>query len=167
MITTELAPGILEHKLWEPLVTGSTEYNHVHDLVRKTYGDAPDYMCENCDKQAYEFAWNHEYDPRLVTSYDPMCRSCHHKYDYDPEHYRKSADSQRGIPKHSDEFRARLSVRFHGENGMQSKLTESEVLEIREKYAGGKFSQYDLAYIYDVSQMTICRIVTRKTWNHI
>src|SRR6516162_4474175 len=119
MITLELAPGILEHKLWEPLVIGSSEYNRVHVLVRKTYGLATKYQCENCDKQADEFAWNHEYDPRLVTSYDPMCYSCHHKYD--GIHIKFIGNSYGSGAYHPYETRAK------GEGQGLHKLTESDV----------------------------------------
>ena len=159
MITTEIATGILEHKLWEPLVTGSREYLQIHGIVRKTYGLATKYLCENCDQQADEFAWNHECDPRLVTSYDPLCYSCHHKYDGIHD---KFIGNAYGVGcYHPHETRAK------GETQGLHKLTEAEVLEIRAMYASGKYSQYDLAEMYGVCQRTIHLVVNRDTWNHI
>ncbi len=53
-----------------------------------------------------------------------------------------------------------------GEKSSFSKLKEFEVLEIRDKYSCGVAS-IDLAETYNVSQSTICRIIKRKTWQHI
>ena len=52
------------------------------------------------------------------------------------------------------------------ENGM-AKLTEEEVLEIRQCYAQGGIYQRELAKIYGVSKNSISHIVHRKCWAHI
>lgn len=51
-----------------------------------------------------------------------------------------------------------------GENNGNSKLSRSEVLDIRESYKSGLLNQYQLAELYDVSQATIGAIVRNKTW---
>ncbi len=56
--------------------------------------------------------------------------------------------------------------RLCGEKNYHSKLTEEDVLAIREMYGPG-VRQVDLAATYDVSQETISRIVRRKGWRHI
>jgi hypothetical protein len=81
MITTEIAPGILEHKLWEPLPNNSAEYQRVHAEVRSTFGRASQWTCIHCDVKAYHWAWQHDHDPNLISSYEPMCVSCHFRYD--------------------------------------------------------------------------------------
>jgi len=48
-----------------------------------------------------------------------------------------------------------------------SKLTESQVLEIRKLYATGDYYQKDLAKIFNVGQTLISFIVNRKIWQHI
>jgi len=48
-----------------------------------------------------------------------------------------------------------------------SKLTESQVLEIRKLYATGDYYQKDLAKIFDVSRRLIGLIINRKNWKHI
>lgn len=53
-----------------------------------------------------------------------------------------------------------------GESVVNSKLTESDVLEIREKLDFGN-SENHIAYIYGVSRRTINHIKNRKTWTHI
>ena len=54
-----------------------------------------------------------------------------------------------------------------GEANDYSKLTETNVLEIRHRYAQGNVSQYQLAREIGVCVATICHIVNRITWNHI
>ncbi len=52
-----------------------------------------------------------------------------------------------------------------GEKMGRSKLTEKNVLEIREKYP--KFTKAHLAREYGVGHAMICCIVNRKNWTHI
>lgn len=49
----------------------------------------------------------------------------------------------------------------------RAKLTEADVLAIREKYASLDWTQMDLAAEYGVSQPMIGYIVRRTTWRHI
>lgn len=60
-----------------------------------------------------------------------------------------------------------------GENNGQSKLTDSQIREIREIYRPGKsgvgseYSQRGLAKKYGVSVSRICEIVNRKNWKNV
>lgn len=54
-----------------------------------------------------------------------------------------------------------------GSNSNASKLTEKEVLEIREEYNNKKYTQQKLSEIYGVSQNMISQIINRKYWTHI
>ena len=51
-------------------------------------------------------------------------------------------------------------------NGM-AKLTEKQVLEIRDEYAKGETTHRKLALEYDVAFSTIGEIIRRKKWKHI
>jgi hypothetical protein len=51
-----------------------------------------------------------------------------------------------------------------GKDNINCTLSEELVLEIRTKYATGKYSQRILAKEYKVSQVTICSILNNKTW---
>jgi hypothetical protein len=62
-------------------------------------------------------------------------------------------------------FKTNLIKIKHGEDSNNSKLTEKQVLEIREYK--GIISQSKLGKIYGVGQDTICRIMTRRNWKHI
>jgi hypothetical protein len=55
-----------------------------------------------------------------------------------------------------------------GEKNGRAKLTESQVLEIRELYTPyGKYSQSKLAAMFGVEQMTINYIINNKIWKHV
>lgn len=59
-----------------------------------------------------------------------------------------------------------LGVSRKGESNGSSKLTESQVLNIRGRYENGE-SVKDLVLRYDLNKSTINRIVKRETWKHI
>lgn len=53
-----------------------------------------------------------------------------------------------------------------GESHPMSKITVSDVRQIRKQYAFGKTAA-TLAHIYALNKTTIHRIITRKTWGHV
>lgn len=55
----------------------------------------------------------------------------------------------------------------HGSIHGDATLTESQVLEIRAKYAEDSISQRALARNYKVSETQIHRIISRKSWSHV
>jgi len=63
--------------------------------------------------------------------------------------------------------RTGLKISIKGEQHKLSKLTEKEVLEIREKYIPKKYSLTKLAKEYNVCFQLISQIVNRKIWKHI
>ena len=50
---------------------------------------------------------------------------------------------------------------------MAKKLTEDDVLDIRELYATGDWTQEDLAEEFGASRSHIGRILSGKKWRHI
>ena len=73
----------------------------------------------------------------------------------------------------SPEYREKIRQTKIGDRNHQAKLTESDVLEIRQRYeeliiSNTKTqSQHMLARRYGVKRPTISDIVLRKTWKHI
>lgn len=47
------------------------------------------------------------------------------------------------------------------------KLTEGQVHSIRALYAQGRFSQHELAQLFDIDQQVIWAIVNNKRWTHV
>lgn len=58
-------------------------------------------------------------------------------------------------------------VDFKGEKSVHAKLTEKDVLEMRAKYASGRFSQSELAKPFSMSRRHIGDIINRVCWHHI
>lgn len=54
-----------------------------------------------------------------------------------------------------------------GEKNNNSKLKKDDVLEIREMYNCGEYTQTKLSKLFNVRQDTISDIVNRRTWKHI
>lgn len=54
-----------------------------------------------------------------------------------------------------------------GEKNNKARLTEDQVIEIRQKYDSGEKTQMELAKEYNVGWSTIHNIVFRFTWKHI
>jgi hypothetical protein len=54
-----------------------------------------------------------------------------------------------------------------GEDHPNTRLTSTQVLQIRELYATGKFLQKDLAVRFDVSRPALRKIVSRQSWRHL
>ena len=64
-----------------------------------------------------------------------------------------------------DKIKDGTCVNYKGELNVNSKLTEAEVLEIREKYKPRTFAKLGREYGVDAS--TIARIINRESWKHI
>lgn len=58
-------------------------------------------------------------------------------------------------------------TRPRGESQYLAKLTEEQVIKIRELYATGNYTQQELANKFNVLQCTISDIINNKTWKHI
>lgn len=54
-----------------------------------------------------------------------------------------------------------------GERNPKSKLTEDNVLDIRELHDTGEWTQREIAEEFDVSRGAIRGVVNRRTWKHI
>ena len=69
--------------------------------------------------------------------------------------------------KMSEESKNKMSEKRKGEDNGKSKLTEQEVLNIRDLYFIYGESQKNLATKFKVQDACIFKIVTRRTWKHI
>lgn len=87
-----------------------------------------------------------------------VCHSCDNKLCVNPGHLFL------GTAKDNMQDAARKG-RLKGRHVPQ-KLTETEVCEIRVKYAAGS-KQQQLAMLYGVTQVAISNIVRRKNWKHV
>lgn len=68
---------------------------------------------------------------------------------------------------HTEEHKKRMSNRMRGENAAASKVTEPEVVAIRDLYDTGDFYLKDLATTFGISRTQVGAIVNRRAWSHI
>jgi hypothetical protein len=90
-----------------------------------------------------------------------VCHSCDNRLCQNPNHWFLGTylDNRR------DADRKGRSAR--GETHGISRLTSTQVENIRRDYASGGVSQMTLAVRYGVSERTVGRVIHRKTWVHI
>jgi predicted XRE-type DNA-binding protein len=62
---------------------------------------------------------------------------------------------------------AEKGIMAWGENQGHSRLTESQVYEIRRRYAAGGVFQEELAREFHVARSQISHIVNRRQWAHL
>lgn len=79
------------------------------------------------------------------------------------------ANIREGIRKnrYTEEYAKKLSVTKQGTKNPFARLTEAEVVVIRELFATGKWSHQALAERYNVARTTISDILHRRTWKHL
>lgn len=66
------------------------------------------------------------------------------------------------------ERQRRTTVQYvHGERCHTSRMTATDVVDVRRRYAAGGISQQALADQYGVSQVNISQIVRRRSWQHV
>jgi hypothetical protein len=118
----------------------SRKYLLIHGKIRSDRGLASSYKCE-CGRPAYDWAHIHNTNPDDISNYVAMCRSCHVKYDG--------------------------NCRQKGSKHDNAKLTEEDVIEIREMYSTGKWLQKDLCFIFEIGAPQMSDIINYKAWQHV
>lgn len=125
-------------------------------LTKVGYGDT---MCHTGIRAAHRLSYFYhygEFDQKLHVLHKCDVKSC-----VNPAHLYLGTNDDNCRDKAA---RNRYQL---GEKHHISKLTDWKVLEIREKYARGLYTQQNLADEYGVNQVTIFKIVNRKNWVHI
>jgi len=116
---------------------------------------------------AHRVAWELSNGP--IPAGTVICHKCDNPPCCNPSHLvcasqsfnRKDAYSKGRVPPGFHMNKARGSG--HG----QAKLTESQVVAIREAYASGRLLQRQIAGQFGVSPGAISDIVNKKTWSHV
>lgn len=84
----------------------------VHQRLKRAFGPAKDYLCNDCDGPAKEWSRIHGRDGLDLDDYEPRCGKCHAKYDYEivhsPEVAAKRKRARDGY-RHSEETKKKIS----------------------------------------------------------
>lgn len=63
--------------------------------------------------------------------------------------------------------RCRILGKGRGESHGRAKLTEKQVVEIRDRYKAGGVTKTELAKTHNVDRTSIRDLISRKTWHHV
>lgn len=96
-----------------------------------------------------------------------VCHSCDNPPCCNPSHLMLGTTSSNAIDMLIKGRQKKPESAARGSTNGNSKLTENDVLNIREKYENKELNQYQLADIYNVTQPTIGFIVRKETWRHV
>jgi len=75
--------------------------------------------------------------------------------------------SRQNSKTHTKEALKKISERSKGQNHPNSKLTEEDVLLIREYYTNKTYNQKEMSKMFKVSYSLIQKITQRVLWQHI
>ena len=144
------------------------EYFRVHGEIRSKRGKADTYLCVDCDADAKDWSHIHDTNPSDVMNYEPRCKSCHMKYDYNDAWKEKLSiaklgntnsigNSNRLGHKNSAEHNAKLSATRIAKYG----IAEEIIVCVRAMHKSGK-SQIAIANHFNISTMSVGRIIRRE-----
>lgn len=157
----QITLGEAEARLWAKtrinFVTGCWEVPAVND----GYGTA---TVAGRQMGAHRLAYQIVFGP--VPDGLMVCHSCDNRACVNPAHLWLGTNAE-NMADMARKGRRRGIAGTSGENCGAAKLTESQVREIRRRYAAGGVSQRQLGAEYGVSQMPISYIVRRVTWKHV
>ena len=108
---------------------------------------------------AHRFSWELVNGP--IPSGLIVCHSCDMPACVNPAHLFLGTDADNIADKVSK------GRHYHGEAHHKAKLTEHDVLFIRERWAAGGVSQRHLAKTFSIDPSLVSDIVRRKRWKHI
>ena len=82
---------------------------------------------------------------------------------------RSATGDRNGMRLHPDRHPSKLHPESHvrGERHPSAKMSDQLVAEIIARYGQGGVSQFQLSKEYSISQSSMSRIITRKTWGHV
>lgn len=100
------------------------------------------------------------YGPRPSRNHE-VAHSCHNPPCINHKHLRWATKAENSADRVAD------GTDNRGERHGSVKLSEIDVLNIRAEYAKKDITELALANFFNISQLTVSNIVTRKRWSHV
>lgn len=116
--------------------------------------------------KAHRLSWM-LYHHKLITQDIKVLHICDNPLCVNPDHLFSGtiADNVHDMIRKG---RARFGINTpRGELNVLAKVTEQDVINIRQEYAAGMYSQRELARKYKIGHTTVRHILHRRTWKHI
>lgn len=114
---------------------------------------------EGKTKRTHRVSWEVHFGP--IPEENCVCHHCDNPPCIRPDHLFL------GTVYDNNHDKEKKNRQVRGESNGMRKLSDIEILEIRELYSAGKHTQKDLGEIFGVSPSAISRIVGNKRWNHV
>lgn len=160
----KVSKSVLPNGCWE--WTGSTYKNG--------YGRIGSGRRPSKDILVHRLSWkiHFESDPGDLD----VCHTCDNRICVRPDHFflgtshdnHMDASRKGRLPSgslHHTKLKPERIIR--GEKRWTSKLTDAQVLEIRDRYVSSKVSQRSLGMEYNISQGAVGKIIRRECWQHL
>jgi hypothetical protein len=99
----------------------------------------------------------------LIDNNLDVCHSCDNPICVNPHHLWQG----NSLDNNQDAIKKGRAYKAKGENHGLSIFNNNQIIEIREKYTIGKYTQQQLADEYNTTRGYIHKIINRKIWKHI
>lgn len=168
MITDEKIIDRFMDKVLLPTVEG-TCWIWTAGLTKKGYGQ---FKMNRKNHQAHRVSWEIFREEPLIDGLE-LDHICHCRNCINPSHLRQGdhkenmanlSEAGREVRRENGRKRGRKA---RGENHGKSKLTEAQVIEIKELLTNTNLSQKEIGKKYGVSRMQISKIKTGRAWSHL
>lgn len=151
----------LEERFWEKVDKSGSCWLWTGSLRTNGYGEI---WYEGRNHQAHRVSWMLFNGP--IPEDMQVCHRCDVRACVRPDHLFLGTQVDNMVDC-SEKGRINTEVKALGEAHGSSKLTASEVTEIREKYSTGSYTQREIGQEYGVTQTTIGHVVRHETWTHL
>lgn len=159
--------GTLEERFWPKVSIGQPsacwEWQGSHSL--NGYGQIGVGGRSRKLLGAHRVSWELAYGP--IPDKLCVCHHCDNRGCVNPTHLFLGTHSDNSKDAFAKGRMIIPKVKLFGEKNPRAKLTEKEVVQIRDEHASGEYSLAELGRRFGVGPSTIFKIVTRKRWKHI